>query len=330
MADMNTKRALLLGKVETTDGTDAVPAVAGPDIISLVAPFDPGNAHEFNNEARNLVRGPLTQPWRPLKPAGRTGDWTFQNHVRGSRAGGAYSASVVPEIGPILQGAGYSQTIVTTGGSETVQYQLASSGLKGVSYYYYQDGKLRKLTGAKTPSLTLSGAAGGPVVLDATVKGIYGAPTDAALPTPTAAQFGNVDPPICVGLTATIDGVTSFVVRDFSFPLTAEVATRPSIGATDGLAPHRVRGQVPTWSLTIEDELVATKDFEGMKHAGTPFAISIVVGVTQYNKVTLSTFAARIAELKTADDNGTRVLRMSGGLFGSEVHTSDAVTILFN
>lgn len=331
MPNLATARALLLGKVESTDGTDATPAVAS-DVMYLAAPFEPGHSYAFDHEPRPLARGPFLHDWKPLGPKGRIGEWTIPTHLRGSRSGAAYSASVLPDLNPLFRGAGMSQSIVTTPGSETVTYLLAASALEGATYYYYTDGKLRKLLGAKTTSLSISGSAGAPVSVEATVKGLYQAPSDTALPSPTAAQYGTSNPPVAVGLTATIDAVGTYVIRDFNFTVATDAPDRPSVGASDGLAVHKVRKQTPTWSITLEDELIATKDFEALRAAGTPLSISVAVGSVQYNRFTISSAStgAFIRDVQPGDDGGVQVLRLSGSLHGSDLSATDTLTVLFN
>src|SRR4051794_1575521 len=114
--DRNSMIAILLAKLETTEGTDIVPAAA--NAIQILSPFDPNIDHAFKRDRPKLVVGSAIGASRPLTPKGRFGTWQSDIMLRGTKDGLLYSASNLPETDPFLQSAGLSATVTTTVGSE--------------------------------------------------------------------------------------------------------------------------------------------------------------------------------------------------------------------
>ncbi len=103
-----TKRALLLAKVETTFGTDAVPDPTN-DALLIREP-------DFSADITTIVRDNVQQD---LSPSGvitgrKIGSITFQHEVRGSG-----SVGTAPALGTLLKGCGYAETaVIAVGGTD--------------------------------------------------------------------------------------------------------------------------------------------------------------------------------------------------------------------
>lgn len=330
MADRATNIGVLLAKAETTDGTDAVPAVA-TEAIQVLEPLEPNGSFAFKTPRDKLVDGSSLQASPPLAPKGRMATWQNTLHLRGNRTTIAYSAAAagLPEIHPYMIAAGMSSTFVATGGSESYTYKPAATSLLGCSEYYYVDGKLYKILGAKA-DIEFSFDAGGPLVATLKRTGLYQPPTDVVVPTIVSSSYGTAVPPVADSVVLTIAGFAAGIIRSFKMSTGNQIAQRANANAAGGLATHRIRSRKPTWEIVLEDELVGTKDFENIELTNAVNALSFTIGATQYNKCTWSAPNARIESVAKSDDNGTQLIKLSGGLYDSTAAANDAFSFLLN
>jgi len=225
--------------------------------------------------------------------------------------------------------AGYAATVVLTGGTESVTYKPAATGLLGSTEYYYVDGKLYKILGAKA-DVDFSMDAGGPLVATLKRTGLYQPPTDVALPTIVSTSYGTSVPPVADSLTLTIAGFAVGIIRSFKMGTGNKIAQRPNANAAGGLSTHRIRERKFTWEIVLEDELVGTKDFENLELTNAVNALAFQLNATQYNKLTWSAPNARIESVAKSDDNGTQLIKLAGGLYDSTPAANDAASFLLN
>lgn len=323
-----TQVAVLLAKAETTDGTDSVPVIASNAIL-VNEPLDPNGSFAFRHARDKLIVGAAVQSSPPLVAKGRMANWQNTLNVRGNNTTVAYSASVLPEIHPFMIAAGYAAVVVTTGGAETVTYKPAATALLGASEYYYVDGKLYKILGAKA-DVDFAFDAGGPVVASLKRTGLYQAPSDAAVPTIVSSSYGTAIPPVADAISLTVSAFAAGIIRKASVTSGNQIAQRANANAAGGLATYRVRSRKMGWSVVLEDETIATKDFEALELANTAFSLSFTVGTVQYNKVTFTLANCRLESTAKSDDNGTQLITLSGGAYDSVAAANDAVSVLFN
>lgn len=330
MADRMTNVAVLLAKAETTDGADSVPIVAN-DAIQVLEPLEPNGDFAFRSPRDKLVDGPSLQASPPLSPKGRMANWQNTLHMRGNRTTIAYSAAAAgtPEIHPYMVAAGYSATVVLTGGSESYQYKPAATSLLGCSEYYYVDGKLYKILGAKA-DIDFSMDAGGPMVCTVKRQGLYQPPTDVVVPTIVSSSYGTAVPPVADSIALTIAGFSTGIIRSWKMGTGNQIAQRANANAAGGLATYRIRSRKMTFTIVLEDELIATKDFENLQLTNVLNALSFTLGTTQYNKLTWSAPNAHIETATKSDDNGTQLITLTGGLYDSTPAANDAASFLLN
>jgi hypothetical protein len=328
MSDRATLNALLLAKNETTVGTDAAP-VAGTDAIQLIDMIDPSGEYVFQRMRDKALVGNGFQGLSPLKPSGPLATWTAKLFPRATRSTTAISSVNLPDPDPLLMAAGLGATLVTTGGSESNTYKPASTALKSATVYYYVDGKLRKLLGART-DVDFSVEAGGPLEMTAKITGLYQGDSDVAMPASPA--FGTADPPITDATIAfTIGGYATGVVRKFTFGTGNKIeSNRGNMNAATGsLATPSIRDRQIPFSVLIEEELVATIDMEGWRRSNTGIAIGFTIGATQYAKWNFAAANARVESkgVKVQDSNGTQLLLLSGHLYDSAPGANDAFAL---
>lgn len=326
----NSQIAVLLAKVETTEGTDATPSVT-TDGIQILEPLEAGGEPAFKHPRAKLAVGAAIQASSPLTPKGFKGSWSSNVHVRGARSGAAFSASNLPEIDPFLQSAGFAAALVTTAGAETVTYTPAATGLKSHTEYYYVDGRLKKLLGAKS-DIDFSFDAGGPLMAALKRVGLYQPPTDVAVPSVVSTTYGGNVAPVADNIALGINFGANYaagIIRKFGLNLANQIAQRPNANAVGGLSPDRVRSRAPKFTLTLEDELLAAIDLEGLRLSNTPGSLTFTIGGTQYNKIQVTLPNVRIEDVKPSSDNGTELVTISGGCYDSVAAANDAVQIKF-
>lgn len=297
----------LLAKIETTEGSDISPATA-----NAIRPAGP-LALELGAEVQNLRSDTITEvlgKLGPLPPGAKWARLTIPVQVRGF--GSAYSASNLPEVDVLLRICALSQTVVTTGGSESVTYELRTTGQESATIYFYEDGKLAKMLGCRG-TLTVSAPAGQPLVFTFTVSGIYVARTDTSL---VAGTYQSSTPALFRGASSLAYNSVSLIGRSYSADLGNQVASRLNANATDALAGFHVTDRNPTASFVCEDPLVATADFEGDWVAATARVLDILVAPPaspQYNRCKIHHDKFTPSPAPTfGDDNGMRLATVNG------------------
>lgn len=310
----------LLAKVESTEGTDATPS--GANAIRLAAPVSLEVGADAQNHREDAVTEALGH-LGPIAPSAKTCAVTIRWRARGF--GAAYSASNLPEADPLFQACALSQTVVTTGGSESVTYDVLSTGQKSCTIYIYEDGKLHKITAARG-NMSVSAPAGQPAVFTFTMRGIYNAATDTSLVTGT--YSGATAEPLFKGSSSlSYNSVTSLICRSYELDLGNSIAPRLSANATDGLAGFHVTNRASTARFVVEDPLVATTDFEADWAAATARALYVTVGSTQYNRVKVQCDKFTVTGPTYGEDNGIIVATVPGIV---SVEGTKKVSVLFD
>src|SRR5918999_1592579 len=177
------RRAALAGKIETTYGTNAF---AGAPVAADILPIMDLDIEE----PRGFYPNPATTGLLDHQP-GVPGE--LMARIRGAiwlrGAGEAYSAGNKPAAGPILRALGFSETLVTTGGSESVTYKFPKAPEhESLSLVVMQEnGPSVTILGARgTGSLVM--VAGQPVVLRFELWGLHGGRGTQALVTAAPEQ----------------------------------------------------------------------------------------------------------------------------------------------
>lgn len=240
-----TRREAVLLKLETTYGTDAVPT-GSTDALEIAEP-----ATNVGESARMIDR-PLVRPFLGMKKSlfgGTLQSVSFKCELKGSG-----TAGTPPAIGKALQCCGLSETIVAL---TSVAYKPVSGGAsqKSGDIYYYQDGVLHKMSGARgNASFDIS--VGQVPMVTFTFTGHTISFTDASLP---AVTFEATIPNPVLGATFTIGGYAA-VINAMSFDLGNKVSAVGSVTALDGFGEVRITDRNVTGSLDPELVLVATHD----------------------------------------------------------------------
>ncbi len=296
--DRKFRNCVLLAKVETTKGTDAVPTGATNAILPVgeisLTPI------EADRVPRNILRGYFGAPDQLLGSS-------WQSIRFSVELAGSGTAGTAPAWGALLQACAFAET-VTAG--QRVDYTPVSTGLKSASIYAYADGLEYKLIGA-VGTLNGAGTVGGVPVLNFEFWAPFKAPTAVTNPSPTLTAWKvpqivsdvNTTDVVLGGSYATgaITGGTSYVSGGIEFDLGNVVTRRELIGAKESVLTDRsVSGTVKTLDLTAAQEVALLADFA----ADTARSIGMLHGTAAGNKVLLFFTQARLLGLTPVNLEG--------------------------
>lgn len=282
------KRKVVLFKIEGTYGTDPTPAAADNALLVrnlTVAPL------KLAYEDRSVVRPYFSNEGKIV-----TGKWSeisFEIEMQG--AGGAVDD--VAKYGPVLRACGLAQTV---NAGVSVQYDPISTAEESATIYFQIDGRQHKMQGLRGSKFGMSVSAGKIPVFQFTFIGLHITPTDASLVSPTLSGFK-------VPLAVNNANTTPFTLhtfagkfRDFTFDMGLEAPYRNLIGSES----VSVLGRKPTGKISLESELVATKDWWTIVKAGTTGALTITHGTANGSKVKIDAPAVQLTEPEDPTDDG--------------------------
>lgn len=279
-------------KIESVYGTDPVPTALANVVI-----------------VQNLDLNPLvmeTDEYAPVMP----------NFGRGERIVGATWCTVtfdvlmcgggalgtVPNAGIFNRGCGMSQ-VVSAGVSVT--YGLVSTGEESDTLYFYWDGVLQKMIGARG-TWTLKAMAKKAIVKSYSFTGLNVPMTDVSMPTPT---LPTIPRPVAVNKANTVLTIDGYAVRlsEFSIDLGNQVQYRNHTNRED----VQIMDRAMTGKVTMELPLVAEKDFlgaSGFITAAVAAPMSIVHGTVVGNRITCAMPKAQFFNPKPRSENGLLML----------------------
>jgi len=293
MASVLTRRRLILAKLETTYGTDSSPTGASNAILVRNLDIQPLVADTVN---RDLVRPYMGQADQLL--AQTRVEVSFEVELAGSG-----TAGTAPAYGPLLRSCGLSETVVA---STSVTYAPISTSFESSTIHYHQDGIRHTLTGCRG-SFELSGEVGGIPVIAFTMTGIYSAPTDETLPTPT---YANQATPLIFkqGNTSSFSAFGfSGVMQSYSFNVANDVIYRELVGGSKEIL---ITNRAPSGNVVIEAPTIAGKDFFTVATGTSTGSITWQHGSTGGNIVTMTTAQSDLGNLTYSDSDGIQMLNM--------------------
>lgn len=305
------RRSLILAKIESTYGTDPTPTGSANAILTM----DPKIKETFEAVERPQL---ASMSNKPSLGALRFAEISFKTELIGSG-----SVGTAPRLGALLKACAFSETVSA---SSSVTYAPVSSPTSSVTLYLYMDGLLHKLTGA-VGTVKIALEAGKTPILDFSFKGIYNAPTDTALATPTFES--TVDAvPIVKSSSLTYNANSSLYVSKAEMDIANTIAMRPSVNAANAIAGFQVTGRKPMINIDPEVESIATIDWRTDLLA-TPRAFSMVVGATAGNIITFTAPKMNVIDIEYGDRDGILVNTIKGELTASGATGDDELSIKF-
>jgi len=287
------RKRLILAKTESTYGTDPTPSGSSDAILVRNLEVTPLQADVVS---RDLIRPYLGNSDQLL--ANTRVELTFEVELAGSG-----TAGTAPAYGPVLKACGLSETVVAT---TSVTYAPVSASFSSCTIYFHNDGIRHKLTGCRG-SFSVNAEVGQIPVISFTMAGIYNAPTDTALPTPT---YANQAAPLIFknGNTSNFSIFSySGCLQSLSFEVANEVIYRELVGCNKEVL---ITNRAPSGTAVIEAPTIATKDFFTIANGSTTGSITFQHGATGGNIVTFTTAQSDIGSPTYSDQDGIQMLNL--------------------
>jgi len=287
-----TRKRLILAKIESSYGTDSTPA--GTEAILVrnleITPL------QADVVTRDLIRPYLGNFEQIL--ANQRVEITFDVELAGSGAAGT-----APSWGPVMKSCAMSETISA---GTSVTYAPVSSSFSSCSIYFNNDGVRHKITGCRG-SFSISGEVGQIPVISFTMMGIYNAPDDSALPTPT---YSNQATPVIFkqGNTTGFQVFSySGCLQSFSMDLANEMVYRELVGCTKEVL---ITNRAPNGTVVIEAPTITAKDFFTIANGTSTGNLTFQHGQTAGNIVTFSSPQTDIGSPTYSDQDGIQMLNL--------------------
>ena len=288
------RKRLILIETESTYGTDPTPTGADAVLVSDLS-ITPQSSDVVS---RDLIRPYLGASAQLL--ANTRVECTFSVELAGSG-----TAGTAPQYGKALKACGLAETIAA---GTSVTYDPVSSGFESVTIHYNIDGVRHKMTGCRG-TVAITAAVGEIPTLDFSFTGIYNAPDDTALPSPTYANQAN--PLLFKNGNTTSFQLLSFAgnLQDFSFELGNEIVYRELIGATKEVL---ITNREATGSVSIEAVLMASKDYfaSAVNDAAALGNLQFTHGSTAGNIVQFTSSKVDLGDVSYGDSDGIAMLEI--------------------
>lgn len=296
------RNTVILAKVETTAGTDAVPAGATDAVLVSNMSIVPLDA---NNVDRDLVRGYFGASEQLVATA--SVKCSFSVELAGSG-----TAATAPQWGDLLLGCAMAEALLAT--PNRVEYTPVSTSLKSLTIYYYDDGVLHKLfycmgtckLSAKIgerPLLTFDfvGLDGGATAVSNAV------PTLSAWKTPVSMAKANV-----VDITLGCTYATGALAGGTVYPSTGLMLDfANSVQYVPLLSTERVDIVDRDVVGTLEMDLTAAQEVANMAtvKANTTQGLGLTIGTAAGNKIIIHAPAVQLINPKKVDySSGVRLI----------------------
>lgn len=220
--------------------------------------------------------------------------------------------------GSLVVGQKWSVTVFPKG----VKFLPVSTGFESLAFEIYTDGVRQRLTGA-FGSFRLSAEAGSYARIEWMFTGIYNAPTDTALPTPTYESTLPVQ--FELGRLQLNDFTPVF--RAVSFDQGNQIVPREDANSADGYTGVSIVSRAPRGGIDPEADLVANYDFWSQMASAAKMRMHFRIGTAAGNTVYFMAPYTQYTGLTYADRNGIRVY--DAGLRFSRLSSNDEAQFYF-
>ncbi len=288
------KRKVIAFKSELTYGQDAAPAANANAILVRNVTLRP---LEMDYEERNVVTSYAGHQGEII--AGQRVEMTFEVELAGAGAAGT-----APGYGALLKAAACSETI---NAGVSVVYAPVNPGAEvSGSLYFWLDGKLHKVVGTLADA-GISLPRGRVGFLRFSLMGLFVGPVDQALPVPALGAFQK---PVAVNNANTTPMTLHAFAGKFS-ALEINFGNVMRYRNLVGSEAIRLIDRKSTGSVTLEDELVATKDWYTTMKNGTLGALSVTHGQSAGNKVVIAAPNVQLTRPQLSPEDELAMKQMS-------------------
>jgi hypothetical protein len=295
------RNTVILAKVETTAGTDAVPTGAANAVLVTEMSIDPLDAA---NVQRKVVRGYFGASEELVGPASVKVSLTVE-------LAGSGTAATPPALGALLRGCGVAEGVLAT--PARVEYTPVSTAQETLTIYYYDDGALHKLTGVMG-NCTLNAKIGDRGVLKFDFVGL-----DAGLSaaTPSGTSFSAWKKPVAISKANVTD-----IILGGSYAAGAITGGTPysstgldlMLGNTVNFTPLLSSESVDITDREstggIELDLTAAQEVAFMTSVKTNLTqgLAFTIGTASGNKVLIYGSNVQLTKPKKVERNGRRLI----------------------
>jgi len=288
------RKRLIVIETESSYGTDPTPDGADAVLVRDLT---------ITPQSSDVVSRELIRPYLGASQQILTNtrvECTFSVEMAGSG-----TAGTAPQYGKALKACGLSETVAS---GTSVTYEPVSAAFSSVTIYYMIDGVRHKATGCRG-TVSISAEVGSIPTLDFSFIGIYNAPDDSALLTPS---YANQDDP----LVFKNGNVTGFqllsyagALQSFSFDLGNETVYRELVGGTKEVL---ITDRAASGSVSIEAVLLGTKDYFASAVDDDAALGNLVFthGTTAGNKVQFTSSKVDIGDVSYGDSDGIAMLEI--------------------
>lgn len=295
------RNTAILAKQETTAGTDAVPTGAADAVLVSNVTVTP---LESTNVDRALIR-PYFGGSEQLVAA------YFSKVSFDVELAGSGTAATAPAWGDLLLGCAHSEALLTA--PARVEYLPASTALKTLSIYVYDDGVLHKLIGAMG-NVKLSAKVGQIPRWSFEFWGTYAAVSAAATPSLTLTAYRL--PPV-MNKASTIDVTlgatyaTGALTGGTTFPSTGlDLDWGNAVQFTQLLSQERIDITDRNVTGSVEFDLTAAQEVTAIGDviAAATQSLAITIGTAAGNKIIVHAPLAQRINPRKSELNGTRLI----------------------
>jgi hypothetical protein len=292
-------KAVILAKIETVYGTDAVPTAAlnailceNPDVEPLTKKVERNNVKPFYGSL-------------PFVSIGEGLKISFTTELKGK---GVAPAITPPEIGVLFRACNFTETIVATPGSECVKYNPHSNpDGESLTIYFYRHNVLHKAVGCRGTGPELDGKVNEYGKLKWEFQGLYDGPVDQNIP--ASPVFNTTKPPLFRNAQFALDDYAA-VIESIKVSVKNDLGKRPDANSETGILSYFVKERKVTGEIDPEMVPIATKDFWGMWEGGSMFNYSASFGSVAGNRCVISAAGVQLDALKYADRDNILTLGM--------------------
>lgn len=288
-----TQKSLLLGKVETTSGTDAAP-VATTDAFLVTNP-------QFSVAATDLERTFARPDFSEYqsKIGRKLATISFAVPLAGSG-----TAGLDPTWATLFRGCSMAKATLVT--PARVTYTPITTGQESLTLYLFYDGLLHVVTGAMG-TFKLVATAGQFSQIDFTFTGNYNTPVSSTYPASVTLQ--NIMPPQVELAQFAFGGSTTLIANAVNYDMGNKVVARSDVNSANGYRGVRISGRVPSGG--IDPEVEVTQAFWATMEASTTSAFTMTLGSVAGNQVNFAAPAAQIVNMAYTDMENLRHYNMS-------------------
>ena len=304
-----TRRQILLAKIETSYGTDAVPQASNSyEAIRLIDPFVLDLGQDMVEvSGGNLSRG-RSRPIATVRPTGIT----FRSYVHGitsPASGYIYTAAAKPALGDLFRACAMFETLETVGYAGG-RYRYAPSADVGsdssVTIVAHQDGFEHRILGCRgNVNFIYQGSA--PVIAEFNLRGMLSTEASTTRSAPTG--LPTIVPPRWVGsgsiFVESLSGVVENLNLNTNNTVLEDRASNASSGS--GITAIILTDRAPGGSFDPEATDPGTLNFFAQWRASSGAVLSVQTNVTTGNRFTLTASQVVFKKVSWGDKSGLSV-----------------------